>query len=90
MPPVDAALIADMFDRHAAALALYAAQWTAAADDCVHRIAGSSGLRVHGRRAPERGGQDDQRRAHVPYIGNGGRRRTARIVRSSINRRCSL
>ena len=33
--PVDAALIADMFDRHGAALALYAAQWTAAADDCV-------------------------------------------------------
>ena len=34
MPP-DAALIAEMFDRHAAALAVYAAQWTAAADDCV-------------------------------------------------------
>jgi len=33
--PVDAALIADMFDRHAAALAMYAGQWTAAADDCV-------------------------------------------------------
>jgi RNA polymerase sigma factor (sigma-70 family) len=33
--PVDAALIADMFDRHATALALYAGQWTAAADDCV-------------------------------------------------------
>jgi RNA polymerase sigma-70 factor (ECF subfamily) len=35
MPPVDAALIAEMFDRHASALALYAAQWTEAADDCV-------------------------------------------------------
>jgi RNA polymerase sigma-70 factor (ECF subfamily) len=33
--PVDARLIADMLDRHAAALALYAAQWTSAADDCV-------------------------------------------------------
>jgi RNA polymerase sigma-70 factor (ECF subfamily) len=33
--PVDAALVAEMFDRHAAALAFYAAQWTAAADDCV-------------------------------------------------------
>lgn len=32
---VDAALIAELFDRHAAALALYASQWTAAADDCV-------------------------------------------------------
>jgi len=35
MPSVDAALIAEMFDRHAAALALYAGQWTSAADDCV-------------------------------------------------------
>lgn len=34
-PPVDAALIAELFDRHAAALALYAGQWTSAADDCV-------------------------------------------------------
>jgi len=33
--PVDATLIADMFDRHGSALALYAAQWTATADDCV-------------------------------------------------------
>jgi RNA polymerase sigma-70 factor (ECF subfamily) len=33
--PVDATLIAEMFDRHAAALALYARQWTAQADDCV-------------------------------------------------------
>lgn len=33
--PVDASLIAELFDRHAAALALYAAQWTTAADDCV-------------------------------------------------------
>lgn len=33
--PVDAALIGELFDRHAAALALYARQWTAAADDCV-------------------------------------------------------
>jgi RNA polymerase sigma-70 factor (ECF subfamily) len=35
MPSVDAVLIAEMFDRHASALALYAAQWTEAADDCV-------------------------------------------------------
>ena len=35
MPSVDATLIADMFDRHAAALALYASQWTCLADDCV-------------------------------------------------------
>ena len=35
MPPVDATLIAEMFDRHAAALALYASQWTTTADDCV-------------------------------------------------------
>ena len=35
MPRVDATLIAEMFDRHAAALALYAGQWTAQADDCV-------------------------------------------------------
>ncbi len=33
--PVDATLIAEMFDRHAAALTLYARQWTAQADDCV-------------------------------------------------------
>jgi RNA polymerase sigma factor (sigma-70 family) len=33
--PVDAMLIAELFDRHAAALALYAAQWTTHADDCV-------------------------------------------------------
>ncbi len=33
--PVDAALIAEMFQRHAPALALYARQWTASADDCV-------------------------------------------------------
>jgi RNA polymerase sigma factor (sigma-70 family) len=35
MPTVDATLIAEMFDRHASALALYASQWTTAADDCV-------------------------------------------------------
>jgi RNA polymerase sigma-70 factor (ECF subfamily) len=35
MPPVDTTLIAEMFDRHAAALALYASQWTSMADDCV-------------------------------------------------------
>ena len=61
-----------------------------AADDRVHRIAGGSGLGVHARRAPEHARQDDQRSAHIAYIGNGGRRRTARIVRSSNNRRCSL
>jgi RNA polymerase sigma factor (sigma-70 family) len=33
--PVDATLIAEMFDRHARALALFARQWTPAADDCV-------------------------------------------------------
>jgi RNA polymerase sigma-70 factor (ECF subfamily) len=33
--PVDAALIAEMFQRHAPALALYARQWTPSADDCV-------------------------------------------------------
>jgi RNA polymerase sigma-70 factor (ECF subfamily) len=33
--PVDAVLIAEMFQRHAPALALYARQWTVAADDCV-------------------------------------------------------
>jgi RNA polymerase sigma-70 factor (ECF subfamily) len=33
--PVDAAQIAELFDRHAAALTLYARQWTEAADDCV-------------------------------------------------------
>lgn len=33
--PVDATLIAELFDRHAAALALYAAQWTTQPDDCV-------------------------------------------------------
>jgi RNA polymerase sigma-70 factor (ECF subfamily) len=35
MPTVDATLIAEMFDRHAAALSLYASQWTTAAEDCV-------------------------------------------------------
>jgi RNA polymerase sigma-70 factor (ECF subfamily) len=35
MPTVDATLIAEMFDRHASALALYASQWTSLADDCV-------------------------------------------------------
>jgi RNA polymerase sigma factor (sigma-70 family) len=35
MPSVDATLIAEMLDRHAAALALYARQWTSMADDCV-------------------------------------------------------
>ncbi|HEX6963373.1 MAG TPA: sigma-70 family RNA polymerase sigma factor [Lacipirellula sp.] len=35
MPTVDATLIAEMFQRHASALALYASQWTASADDCV-------------------------------------------------------
>ncbi len=35
MPSVDATLIAEMFDRHAAALALYASQWTSLPDDCV-------------------------------------------------------
>jgi RNA polymerase sigma factor (sigma-70 family) len=33
--PVDAAGLAELFDRHAAALALYAQQWTATYDDCV-------------------------------------------------------
>ncbi len=33
--PVDAGLIAELFDRHAAALALYARHWTVAFDDCV-------------------------------------------------------
>ncbi|HMO86724.1 MAG TPA: sigma-70 family RNA polymerase sigma factor [Lacipirellulaceae bacterium] len=33
--PVDARLLAEMLDRHGAALALFAAQWTTAADDCV-------------------------------------------------------
>lgn len=33
--PVDAKLIAELLERHAAALALYASQWTTAADDCV-------------------------------------------------------
>jgi len=33
--PVDATLIAELLQRHAAALALYASQWTTAADDCV-------------------------------------------------------
>lgn len=32
---VDHTLLAELFDRHAAALALYARQWTATADDCV-------------------------------------------------------
>jgi RNA polymerase sigma-70 factor (ECF subfamily) len=35
MPHVDATLIAEMFDRHASALALYARQWTSLPDDCV-------------------------------------------------------
>lgn len=35
MPNVDATLIAEMFDRHAAALSLYARQWTSLPDDCV-------------------------------------------------------
>ena len=33
--PVDALTIAELFDRHAAALTLYARQWTTAPDDCV-------------------------------------------------------
>lgn len=33
--PVDAHQLAELFDRHAAALALYAAQWTSSPDDCV-------------------------------------------------------
>ncbi len=33
--PVDATLVAELFDRHAAALALYAAQWSNQPDDCV-------------------------------------------------------
>ena len=33
--PVDERQLAELLDRHAAALALYAAQWTSAADDCV-------------------------------------------------------
>ncbi len=33
--PVDAALIAELFDRHAAALEFYAAQRTSAPQDCV-------------------------------------------------------
>jgi RNA polymerase sigma-70 factor (ECF subfamily) len=33
--PVDARAIAELFDRHAAALTLYARQWTTAPDDCV-------------------------------------------------------
>jgi RNA polymerase sigma-70 factor (ECF subfamily) len=32
---VDATLVAELLDRHAAALALYAAQWTTQPDDCV-------------------------------------------------------
>ena len=35
LPPVNALQIAELFDRHAAPLALYAAQWTNQADDCV-------------------------------------------------------
>lgn len=35
MPSIDATLIAEMLDRHGAALALYARQWTSDADDCV-------------------------------------------------------
>ena len=33
--PVDARAIAELFDRHAAALTLYARQWTTSPDDCV-------------------------------------------------------
>jgi RNA polymerase sigma-70 factor (ECF subfamily) len=33
--PVDARAIAELFDRHAGALTLYARQWTTAPDDCV-------------------------------------------------------
>jgi RNA polymerase sigma factor (sigma-70 family) len=33
--PVNAALIAEWFDRHAAALEFYARQWTTAPEDCV-------------------------------------------------------
>ena len=33
--PVSATLIAELFDRHGAALALFAGQWTCQADDCV-------------------------------------------------------
>lgn len=33
--PVTAGQLGELFDRHAAALALYASQWTAAGDDCV-------------------------------------------------------
>jgi len=33
--PVDAQSIAELFDRHAAALTLYARQWTTTPDDCV-------------------------------------------------------
>ena len=35
MPPVDAHEIAELVDRHAAALELYAAHWTDAPEDCV-------------------------------------------------------
>lgn len=33
--PVTAGQLGELFDRHAAALALHASQWTAAGDDCV-------------------------------------------------------
>jgi RNA polymerase sigma factor (sigma-70 family) len=33
--PVTAGQLGELFDRHAAALALYAAQWTGAGEDCV-------------------------------------------------------
>ena len=33
--PIDANLLGELLDRHGAALALYARQWTDAADDCV-------------------------------------------------------
>ncbi len=33
--PIRPEQLAELFDRHAAALGLYAAQWTASADDCV-------------------------------------------------------
>ena len=33
--PIDAELLGRLLDEHGAALALYASQWTDAADDCV-------------------------------------------------------
>ena len=35
MPRPDAELLARLLDQHGGALALYAAQWTESADDCV-------------------------------------------------------